>query len=169
MNGIQKLFMIGIAAAAVVTDLKTGKIPNWLILIGLALGMICQVMEKGIIGFLLFAGGTGVPVLLFGLLYYFRMIGAGDIKLLCAMGGFTGPAGSLYCIFLTVLWGGFISLGIMLYRRNLVQRMEVFFRYISQYGSGCRGAYMSYAPREAKFCFSIPVLLGILCFAGGIF
>lgn len=163
------LSMIGISAAAVFTDLKTGKIPNRLILAGLVLGVVFQIAEKGILGLLVFAGGAGVPILIFGLLYYLRMLGAGDIKLLCVTGGLAGPMGCLVCIFLTIFWGGFLSLGLMLYRRNLVRRMEVFFRYISQYGRGCRESYRKYTQEDAKFCFSVPVLLGILCYAGGIF
>ena len=162
------MIMTGIGIAAVVMDLKTGKISNRLILLGLAAGLSWQIADKGLIGILLFAGGAGIPFLIFGMLYYFRMIGAGDIKLLCTLGGLTGPAGSMYCIFLTILWGGFLSLGIMLFRRNLAERMTVFFRYISQYRNTGRRSYMDCAPVDARFCFSIPVLLGILCFVGGI-
>lgn len=169
LSGIRMLSMIGIGTVAAVTDLKTGKIPNRLILLGLVIGCMFQITEKGILGLLVFAGGAGVPILIFGMLYYLRMLGAGDIKLLCTVGGLAGPMGCLHCIFLTIFWGGFLSLGLMLYRKNLVRRMEVFFRYISQYGKGSRETYSKYTQEDAKFCFSVPVLLGILCYAGGIF
>ena len=163
------IVVVGIGILAAVSDLRSGRIPNQLIAAGLIMGLIFQIVDKRLCGVLIYAGGAGVPILVFGLLYYLRMIGAGDIKLLCAIGGFTGPIGCLICIFMALFWGGLLALGFMLYRRNLVCRMEVFFRYISQYGKGTREPYMKYAGTDAKFCFSIPVLLGILCYVGGIF
>lgn len=169
MKEAEALFLIGFSAAAMWMDLKTGKISNRFILLGLLMSSMLQLIQNGGCGILLFVGGAGVPVLLFGLLYYFRMIGAGDIKLLCVLGSATGPTGSLYCIFLTVLWGGILSLAIMICRKNLVSRMEVFFRYILQYGQGDPVSYRQYAGDDALFCFTVPVLFGILCYVGGIY
>lgn len=169
MKEAETFFLIGFSAAAMWMDLKTGRISNRFILFGLLISSILQLIQNGGCGILLFAGGVGVPVLLFGLLYYFRMIGAGDIKLLCVLGSTTGPTGSLHCIFLTLLWGGILSLVIMIYRKNLVSRMEVFFRYVLQYSQGNPVSYRQYAGEDALFCFTVPVLLGILCYVGGIF
>lgn len=35
-------------------------------------------------------GGSILPLFLLAVLYYFRMLGAGDIKLFCAIGGLMG-------------------------------------------------------------------------------
>ena len=78
--------------AAMLADLKTGKVPNGLIVAGVAMGVSYQVLSEGVAGVLVFAGGLLLPLLLMGGLFYFRMAGAGDIKLLCVTGGFLGPA-----------------------------------------------------------------------------
>ncbi len=118
---------------------------------------------------MLFAGGAGLPLLMFGLLYYYRMIGAGDIKLLCAAGGYMGPMGCLSCMVSAILFGGVIAIWIMIRRRNFVQRMYYFLQYIGECSEkGQWRSYLSGTQESAEFCFSIPVLLGVLWYIGGI-
>ena len=76
--------------AAVFQDLRKGIISNVLILFGFLGGAVFQLIRLGGFGLILFLGSAAFPVLLFSILYYFRMIGAGDIKLLAALGGFLG-------------------------------------------------------------------------------
>ncbi len=44
--------------------------------------------------------GLLVPILILGILFIFRMLGAGDIKLLSVIGSMIGPTKILNCIFL---------------------------------------------------------------------
>ena len=84
------------------TDLKRGRVPNEaLVLLALA-----GVMDRGL-GFL-----TGaLPFLLFGVcLFRFRVMGAGDGKLMAVIGGYLGIRGGFYAVALGFLAGALWSL-----------------------------------------------------------
>ena len=139
--------------AAMLADLKTGKIPNGLIVAGLV-----------------FAGGLLLPLLLMGGLFYFRMAGAGDIKLLCVTGGFLGPADGFRTLIASILIAGVISVWIMIRQRNFTGRMLYFVEYAQRRAAGAKWeSYMAEVPESAKFCFSVPVFLSVLGYIGGIF
>ena len=72
--------------SAMFFDLTTDKIPNYLVVLELAGGLVYQLYIFGAIGILSFLGGIAVPFVLSYALFLFRMIGAGDIKLLMALG-----------------------------------------------------------------------------------
>ena len=97
----QCFFLIPIGLFAVFFDLRKGKIPNELIVIGLILGCCFQIRQAKAVGLLLFLGGVCIPVVLGAGIYYFRMMGAGDMKLWAVVGGFLGPqrGGILYDCF----------------------------------------------------------------------
>lgn len=164
------LLLLHLAGAAVFFDILYQRIPNGLILIGLILGLICQISSSGLLGFLLFCAGVIFPVMILGILFYFRMMGAGDIKLLCVAGSFLGPVTGLLCIFYTFLIGGTLSAVLLLKRRNLVRRIVYFQNYITQYLQTKQWSpYMNKQDRDSHLCFSIPVFLSLLCHFGGIY
>lgn len=164
LDEVHMMLLLCLAGAAVLADLKTGRIPNGIIAAGLGCGMFYQIFENGPAGAVLYLGGAALPVLVFAGLYYFRMIGAGDIKLLCMAGGFFGPSGCFSCIVRAVFLGGAISLALMLLRRNAGQRAAFFAEYVEEYSRERRWRpYAENAGEDAKFCFSVPVLFGIIC------
>ena len=149
--------------AAMLADLKTGKVPNGLIVAGV-------VLSEGVAGVLVFAGGLLLPLLLMGGLFYFRMAGAGDIKLLCVTGGFLGPADGFRTLIASILIAGVISVWIMMRQRNFTGRMLYFVEYAQRRAAGAKWeSYMAEVPESAKFCFSVPVFLSVLGYIGGIF
>lgn len=169
MKEIQILSLLCIAVAAVQSDLRGGTIPNGLIATGLLWGGAYQAISGGIVGITVFFGGALLPVLLFGVFYFFRMTGAGDVKLMCVVGGFLGPSDCFSCIAAAVFFGGLISLVMVLRRRSFGGRLLYFANYMNSYLENREWrSYLEGTPEEAKFCFSVPVLLGILCYAGGI-
>ena len=166
---IQVLSLLFIVQAAVLCDLDRGKIPNALILAGLGMGFIYQSVLNGAAGAVLFLGGIFLPVLVFGPLYYFRMIGAGDIKLMSVIGAFMGPADCLSCMLGAVLAGGVLAFGLVLYHHDLSVRLFCFADYVREYRrTGVWKPYLEQVDKRAKFCFSIPVLISVLGCIGGI-
>lgn len=163
MKEIQILSLVCIVMLAVLADLKDGRIPNGIIAVGLLWGGAYQIMSKGAVGGMIFLGGAAFPLILFGALYYFRMIGAGDVKILCVTGGFLGPEACFSCMTGAVLFGGAISLGLMLYHHTLYSRLLNFYQYVEQYSKERQWRpYLEGTSAEDRFCFSVPVLMGIL-------
>ena len=138
--------------AAVFQDLRKGIISNVLILFGFLGGAVFQLIRLGGSGLILFFGSAVFPVLLFSILYYFRMIGAGDIKLLAALGGFLGISDLFRCLVCALIFGGILSLFLMIYRKNLIRR----FQYLAGKGE-----------KDGEFPLSVPIALSVWFFAAG--
>ena len=165
---IQVLSLLLVVQAAVLCDLDRGRIPNVLILAGLGMGFIYQSVLAGVTGIILFLGGVFLPILVFGPLYYFRMIGAGDIKLMSVIGAFMGPAVCFSCMLGAVLAGGVLSFALVLYHRDLAARLFCLADYVREYRStGVWKPYLEQVDQHAKFCFSVPVLVSVLYHVGG--
>lgn len=85
------LFLYALLVSATVFDLKTMKIPNWLNGLGILIGITYSIFTLGWSKGLLFSGmGIGLTLLIFLPAWIFFGMGAGDIKLLMAVGAFMG-------------------------------------------------------------------------------
>lgn len=170
MDLIQSICILSICAIAVYLDLQFGKIPNIVIITGLCLGMGYQILSKGIPGFLLYWGGVGIPLILLGGLYYFRMLGAGDIKLFCVLGGFLNIVSIFYCIFIAFLIGAGISVLLMIRRRNLWTRLYYFSEYISSFIKTRQWKpYRTDMDKDSHIHFTIPICLSVILHVGGFY
>lgn len=157
-------------AAAVCFDLRTRKIPNPLTAGGLIAGAAYQWSAKGPPGLKSFAAGALLPLVLLGGLHYFHMLGAGDIKLLMAAGGFLGPGKCLNCILLSFLCAAAISVAVLVKHRILVRRLKYFCQYIQHYlQNGEWSPYIKKGEDEAYLHFSVPIFAGTILLLGGVF
>ncbi len=162
------LCLLPFLLAAVMCDLRSRRIPNELVAGGLILGGAYQWSVRGLGGVGIFLQGALVPLVALGLLHAFRLIGAGDVKLLMMAGGFLGPGGSVKCILCSFLAAGALALPALRKRGLLAQRMRYLAEYVRHYRQG--GAWSPYiAPGEnaAYVHFSIPVLVGSFLVMGG--
>ena len=64
-------------------------------------------------GMIIFLTGAAVPLILLGILFIFRMLGAGDVKILCALGGIMGPRTVTECIVYTHLNTDPVPVGVL--------------------------------------------------------
>ncbi len=58
------------------------------------------------------------------------MIGAGDIKLFCALGGIMGCESIIKCIFISFLTGAGISAALLIFNHNFCERILYFIEYV---------------------------------------
>ena len=100
------LFLIMVLFAAMWMDIHTGRIDNRLILIGLGGGLSAQILSAFPTGLADMFLGLFLPILLFGLLFLIRAIGAGDLKLLMIIGCACGTA-----MLFKSIWFSFILAG----------------------------------------------------------
>lgn len=100
-------------STAAVFDIRFRRIPNWLNGSALVLGVIFHLCLNGIegLGWSLFGCGTGLAVLLVP--YCLRAMGAGDVKLMMALGAWIGATAVLFAFVYTAILGGLIGLWMM--------------------------------------------------------
>ena len=88
---IRQMLLLTIAGIAVLMDLYEMRIKNSWIICSFIAGLIYSIWSGNRHGIVQFVLGTAVPIVLLGWLFYFRMLGTGDIKLFCVIGGLMGP------------------------------------------------------------------------------
>lgn len=96
---------------ATATDLRSRRIPNWLVLPFLAAGFVTSASLHGWYGSLQSLEGMGLGLVLFGALFLAGGMGAGDVKLCAAIGAWIGPQQLALALIFTALAGGVMALG----------------------------------------------------------
>lgn len=99
---------------ALVCDVRTRRLPNWLTVSGLAAGLGFHLVTGGWQGLLVSAGGfaTGFGILL--VLWLMGGSGAGDVKLMGALGAWLGALTTVYVFMASVLFVGVLAMGTMI-------------------------------------------------------
>lgn len=113
-NSLLQLILASVLLVAGVTDLQSSKIPNWLTLSAMATGLLGHSFLDGLSGLLFSAKGLGVGLALFLLFYAMGGMGAGDVKLLAAVGSFIGAEGVFSAGIMTMLLGGLYAVVVMI-------------------------------------------------------
>jgi len=80
-------------------DLLYKKIPNWLTFSSLLFGIIFQSVFRGYDGFIFSLQGIGMGFVIPFIIYLAGGFGAGDVKLMAAIGSFVGPQ-EIFIIFI---------------------------------------------------------------------
>lgn len=101
---------VAVLAVATFTDLRSRRIPNWLVLPFMAAGVGVSVWTQGWQGLFQSFGGLGLGLLLFGVLAALGGMGMGDVKLVAAVGAWVGPSQLFLALVVTGLAGGVMAL-----------------------------------------------------------
>ncbi|MCQ2509459.1 MAG: prepilin peptidase [Lachnospiraceae bacterium] len=155
---------------AMILDLTRSRISNRYLIVGWAAGAAATMLYPFPAGQLQFLGGALLPILLLFLLFYFRMMGAGDIKLLSVLGGMLGLRASLSLLICSFVIGAVISVGILTVRGSWFRRFRFFYRYVYNYRvTGVRIPYRPKVVSKDELHFAIPVFIAVLLWKGGVF
>jgi prepilin peptidase CpaA len=112
---IVQAVLVLIVVTAAVYDLRYRRIPNWLVLAGLVLGFGLNTFLFEMSGFTASAKGMGLALLIYFPLYLLRAMGAGDAKLMAAVGAIVGWGNWLAVFVLTAVIGGVMGLVVLLF------------------------------------------------------
>jgi prepilin peptidase CpaA len=111
------LLLVSISA---VNDLATRRIPNRLLLAGLACALVLRLLSADPVAALLaLLGGMALGLGIFLPFYMVRGMAAGDVKLMAVVGAFTGPEEALRIAVLTWCAGGVMAMVLVLLRGRL--------------------------------------------------
>lgn len=108
-----------VASLAAVLDLRSRRIPNWLVLLACGAGVAVNVWRLGLAGLLVALSGAALGLLLLLPFYVLRAIGAGDVKLLAGLGALVGPHALVSVAIYAAVAGGVISAVMLARRRRL--------------------------------------------------
>lgn len=112
-------FVVGLTLLAAWTDWRSRRIPNWLTLPGLAVGVAINSYAHGWQGTKISLEGAALALILLLPVVMLRGLGAGDWKLMGAVGAFAGP--TLFVVILTasVLVAGAMAIVQMIRARRV--------------------------------------------------
>lgn len=153
---------------AVLYDFRYEKIPNALILIGLAFGFIYRLVVCGDCRIGSIVLGMFLPLLLFFPFFAIKAFGAGDIKLLMMTGVYFGTEHNFRCIGLALLAAAMVGLVRLMIHKKILSRFGSLFAYFKDLirnlsgKTGISSPYLSGKRKAeaAKVHFSLYVLVG---------
>ena len=100
-----------VLAIATFTDLRSRRIPNWLVLPFLASGLVVSTWLHGWPGLGHSLAGMLLGGVLFGLIAMLGGMGMGDVKLAAAIGAWIGPGQLVTALVVTGIAGGVLAVG----------------------------------------------------------
>jgi prepilin peptidase CpaA len=156
---LSMVLLIGLLGVAVVSDLLHHRIPNMLVLVGLALGLIGQMYSGGVSGLGDSLLGILICFALFLPMYAFGGMAAGDVKLMAMVGSFLPFQFALWAAMFSLIAGGVCGLLIVLVRGQLRQTLGRYWLILRVH------AYLAPTSDEVAgkpFPYSIAILIGTL-------
>jgi prepilin peptidase CpaA len=111
-------FLVTLLALSAASDVRSNKIPN-LVTIPFAISaVVLHTFSNGLDGFLFSTAGMATGIALLVLPYFMGGMGAGDVKLVGAVGSFLGAKATLGAFLFIAIAGGIYSLGLILIRQD---------------------------------------------------
>jgi prepilin peptidase CpaA len=124
-----------IAVIAGVTDWRSRRIPNWLTMPGFLLGVLTNTLVGGWAGTKdsLLGAGLGLGLLL--PFVVIRVLGAGDWKLVGALGAFLGPHPLMVVLIVTILVNGVMALAMIVWKKRVAETARNFMRMLAAFAT----------------------------------
>ena len=116
-------FTLALTLVAAWTDLRDRKIPNWLTIPGILAGIALNSYFRGWQGMKASLEGAGLALLVLLPLVLLRALGAGDWKLMGAVGAFLGPALFPFVLLASVFVAGFMAIVQMVRTRRVIETL----------------------------------------------
>jgi prepilin peptidase CpaA len=118
------IVLLVVVFTAAVFDARYRKIPNWLTVAGVLMGFGGNTITGGWRGLCGAMAGFALAFAVYFLIYALRGLGAGDVKLMAAIGSFTGPALWIDILLATAISGGACALILVASKRKVKQTLR---------------------------------------------
>jgi prepilin peptidase CpaA len=162
---------VALALIAGYTDWRSRRIPNWLTVSGLLVGVSVNTLAWGWLGLKASLLGAGLGLLVLLPFVFLRSLGAGDWKLAGALGAFVGPAALVDLLMGSVLVAGIMALALVIYKRRFLQTLRNIGRLLASVLTfHMPGAEVSLDnPQSLKVPYGVALALTTLLFSVGKF
>lgn len=161
------IILLGIVLAiAAANDFRFRKIPNLLTYPTMTAALAYHGMNGGFEGFLFSAKGLGLGMAILILPYLIGGMGAGDAKLMGAVGAILGPKGVFIAFLFTAIIGGIYAMTLLLAKPEHLRR------FIKRWGTMpktfVRIGQSTYIPtaknqKKPRLCYGVAIALGTMC------
>ena len=125
---ITNIILSLMVVSALVLDLKTNKIPNYITFPGIIMGIILYIITDGFSGLAFGALGAVAGIALLLIPFAIKGIGGGDVKLLGAIGAFKGAQFVFTTFLASAIFGGIIALIVIIWRRKIIEVLKWCFK-----------------------------------------
>src|SRR5580692_12667524 len=120
---ILQIALLLLVVIAAVYDIRFRRIPNWLVLTGLLAGVVLNTLLLEWSGVRASLLGIILAFLVYFPLYLLRGMGAGDVKLMAAIGALVGPSNWFGIFVLSGILGGVFAVLFLLSRGKLLNSL----------------------------------------------
>ncbi len=159
--------IVPVALVASWYDCRQHRVPNWLNASVALTGLGAQAALGGPAGLAFGFQGMLVGFGMLVLLWAMKGMGAGDVKLMAALGTWLGPQMTFFAVLVGGLVGGVVALGMIVYHRNwsatasnlgvLMNKVSRFDTAFSDYGSA-----QSIGKSSGVVPYAVPLSIGTL-------
>lgn len=161
MNPIPLLLLSLALILATIFDLRQHRIPNAVTFPVMVSAVIFFAYFDGLDGFLRSAGGLFLGLVLLLPFYLFSKMGAGDVKLMGAVGSILGPHGVFIAFLYSALAGGVYALFVLARSKVLSQTASRYGMMLKGYAGTRQLIYIP--PNEGKLpplCYGLAISAG---------
>lgn len=154
-----------VAVLAAATDIRTRRIPNVLTFGAAALAFVYHLVTAGPAGLGVSAAGWFVGALVFFPVFALGGMGAGDVKLVAALGAWLGPLGAVQIAIAGAIAGGPIALFVMIrarYMGSAYRNLRLLFAHWAVNGIGAVPELTLAHGTGPRLAYAVPILIGTL-------
>lgn len=155
-----------VAALAAAFDVRTRRIPNVLNFGAAGAALVYALASHGLAGFGVALGGWTLGVLLFFPIFALRGMGAGDVKLLAALGAWLGPWAVVSIALFASIAGGVLALvvaGLHGYLRKAFTNIWLMLMHWRLSGLRPVPGLTLGDTQSPRLAYAIPITIGVLC------
>jgi prepilin peptidase CpaA len=114
-----KAVLVLVVITAAIFDLRWRRVPNWLTVSGVLLGVVLNTLLLRSEGLWSSLEGLGLALLIYVPLYLLRAMGGGDVKLMASVGAIAGPGNWLRIFFFTLIFGAVAAIILIFVKRRV--------------------------------------------------
>lgn len=162
------VILTALLLVAVREDIRSRRIPNKLVLIGMLSGLAFNGLHPEGSGWLTAVTGLMLGMVLFLPMYLLRAMGAGDVKLMGMVGAFLGAKGVIGAALATLIAGGVLALSVALWAKQLAPMLRnikyILFEGLIKAHSGQVPVLDVIPVKVGKLPYAVAITAGTLCY-----
>jgi prepilin peptidase CpaA len=145
-----QVLLLAVVLCAAIFDARYRRIPNWLTVSGVIAGLALNAfLFPGLEGVWLSLKGLGLGFGVYLVLHLLRAMGAGDVKLMAAVGSIVGASNWFGIFLVTAITGGVLSVVVSIAKKRLGKTLFNVGFILSEMKSG-RPAYLKNEELDVK-------------------